>query len=555
MSVRERLGGSPSHLDAPLQLSRASVVVEQSPSLGLDETKKRVRSTPVSLIIPPSVFLADERVFPFLGPLKVAAELERNGNPVEVLDLSGYGNYESIVEDYVRNSRTNHFGLTATTPQIPAAVRILRRIKEVRPDAVIILGGPHATLTYTGMLEDRKVRRSGRGTAAFRQLENLFDRVVVGDGEMAIFPAIDPQWRERVIDAGDLKSPFRISKAGLDAFSWPARHLIDRYSYHYKIDDKPAFSVIGQLGCPFECGFCGGRDSSVFRGIRNRTVENVVAEIEHEVLLSRENNHPLSAVMFYDDELNVTPGGLENLCRQLIEMQTRVGEQMAFRGFVKADLFKPEQAKLMKEAGFTILLTGVESGSDKILSAMKKRTSRKINSACVAYAHEAGLSVKSLMSIGHPGESQDTISDSIEWAMSNLINDGVIKDDIDWTIITQYPGSPYYDHSIYVPEQDAWLYTVKVGEEELKLWSREVDFAEHAEYYKGVPGEYQAFVWTDHLSAEQLVANRDEAEKVTRNALGLTSIQHVAAMQFEHSMGQGLPPTILRKAGDVYEAR
>lgn len=542
-------------LDDDFFLSRRKVAVtEQSPSLDLGEIKERVRSTPVTLIIPPSVFLADERVFPFLGPLKVAAELERNGNPVEVLDLSGFGNYETIVEGYVRNSRTKHFGLTATTPQIPAAVRILRKIKEVRPDAVVILGGPHATLTYTGMKEDKKVGRSGRGTAAFQQLENLFDKIVVGDGEMAIFPAVDKQWEQKVIDAGDLKSPFRISKAGLDAFSWPARHLIDRYSYRYQIDGKPAFSVIGQLGCPFECGFCGGRDSSVYRGIRNRTVENVVAEIEHEVMLSRENKHPLSAVMFYDDELNVTPQGLENLCRQLIEMQSRVGEQMSFRGFVKADLFKQEQARLMKDAGFTILLTGVESGSDKILSAMKKRTSRSINSECVQFAHEVGLSVKSLMSIGHPGESQETVAESIEWAMSNLVNDGSIKDDIDWTIITQYPGSPYYDHSVYVPEQDAWLYIVNVNGESLKLWSKEVDFAEHAEYYKGVPGEYQAYVWTDHLTAEQLVVQRDNAERVTRNALGLSSIKHVASLQFEHSMGQGLPPNVLRKSGIVYQS-
>lgn len=521
----------------------------------LDLIKERVRGIPITLIIPPSVFLADERVFPFLGPLKVAAELEKNGNPVEVLDLSGYSNYEEIVADYVRGTTTRHFGITSTTPQVPAAVRISRTIRAHAPDSVVILGGPHVTLTHTGMREDVKAGRIGRGTAAFRQLEGLFDKLVVGDGELAVYLALDPYNPLQVIDAGSTQSSLFMKRGQLDQFEPPARHLIDRYSYRYHIDDKPAFSVIGQLGCPFECGFCGGRDSNVFRVTRTRSVPNIIAEIEQEVLTSRRNGHPLCAVMFYDDELNVTPQGLENLCAGLIDMQDRLGEEMAFRGFVKAQLFTPEQAKLMKEAGFRILLTGVESGSDRILTAMKKRTSRAINARCVEYAHNAGMSVKALMSIGHPGESAETVAESVDWAMRHLVTGDTIRDDIDWTIITQYPGSPYYDHSIYIPEEDAWLYTITLkGGEVLRLWSREVDFAEHAEYYKGVPGEYQAYVWTDHLTAEQLVEQRDYAERVTRDFLHLPSIANVAATQFEHSMGQGLPPNILRASGILYEA-
>jgi radical SAM superfamily enzyme YgiQ (UPF0313 family) len=92
---------------------------------------------------------------------------------------------------------------------------------------------------------------------------------------------------------------------------------------------------------------------------------------------------------------------------------------MRFRGFVKAELFTPEQARLMKQAGFKILLSGVESGSDKILTVMKKHTSREINSRCVNIAHDAGLRFKALMSIGHPGESETTIGESIEWAVNN----------------------------------------------------------------------------------------------------------------------------------------
>lgn len=512
----------------------------------LSTAKERVRGEPICLIIPPSPFLADERVFPFLGILKVASELRNNGNHVEVLDLSGYKNYEDIVEEYVSSSGIEVFGITATTPQIPSAVKVQNRIKEINPRSSTILGGPHVTLAHTAMGQDIREGREARGTYAFRQLAQLFDKLVVGDGETATYFALDKSYPKKIIDAGNLKSPFFMKRGELDHFPFPARDLIDLDSYHYAIDGKRAFSVIAQLGCPFECGFCGGRDSQVFRMARTRSNENVISEIEEVVKASIDRGNPYGAVMFYDDELNIVPTGLENLCMGLVDMQERLGIEMGFRGFVKAELLTQEQANLMYKAGFRILLSGVESGSNLILDTMKKHTSREINSRCVEYAHTAGLRFKALMSIGHPGESEETINESLDWALKNLTPN---FDDIDWTIITQYPGSPYYDRSVPVPEKNAWLYQIthKAGKV-MNLWSSDVDFTKQAEYYKGVPGDYTAYVWTDTLSPDDLVKLREKAERITRSYLKLAPITSVPQLQFEHSMGQGLPANILRKS-------
>ncbi len=493
------------------------------------------------MIIPPSTFLADERVFPFLGPLKVAAELRRNGNPVDLLDLSGYADFEYIVSHYATHTPVRTFGITATTPQIPAAVKTLQQIKRIIPEASVILGGPHLTLTHAAMIQDAKAHRSGRGTKAFIQLQNLFDRLVVGDGELAVFDAIDPAVHDQTIDAGHMGSRFFLQRGGLDDFPFPARDLIDLETYHYTIEGRRAFSVIAQLGCPFECGFCGGRDAQTFRVTRSRSIHNVIDEIQHVVQDSIARGNPYKAVMFYDDELNVMPSNLEDLCRCLIDMQDRLGIDMRFRGFIKAELFTEDQARLMALAGFSVVLSGVESGSDDILSTMRKHTSRAINSRCVELAHGAGLKFKALMSIGHPGESERTVAESGDWVLQSR------PDDVDWTIITEYPGAPYFDRSAYVAELDAWLYTEpRTGN---RLWSRAVDYSTEAEYYKGIPGDYTAYVWTDTLSSERLVELRDQAEHVTKAALGLGPIVAAAPMQFEHSMGQDhrrLPPGILR---------
>jgi anaerobic magnesium-protoporphyrin IX monomethyl ester cyclase len=85
----------------------------------------------VTLIIPPSAFLLDERVFMHLGILKVAAVLERAGVPVDVLDLSGISNFEDVVRTYSQTHDGATFGITATTPQLPAATRVVAAIRRV----------------------------------------------------------------------------------------------------------------------------------------------------------------------------------------------------------------------------------------------------------------------------------------------------------------------------------------------------------------------------------------------------------------------------------------
>ena len=67
---------------------------------------------PVCLVIPPSPFLLDERVFMSLGVLKVAAALERAGVAVEVLDLSGVKNFEEAVSAHLRQSCVTCYGIT-----------------------------------------------------------------------------------------------------------------------------------------------------------------------------------------------------------------------------------------------------------------------------------------------------------------------------------------------------------------------------------------------------------------------------------------------------------
>ncbi len=95
----------------------------------------------IHLIIPPSPFLLDEKVFMSLGILKIAAVLESHYD-VNVIDLSGDKDYINTIKQYVNEDAL--FGITTTTPQLPNVVEINRVLKQYNKR--VILGGPHVTL-------------------------------------------------------------------------------------------------------------------------------------------------------------------------------------------------------------------------------------------------------------------------------------------------------------------------------------------------------------------------------------------------------------------------
>lgn len=484
----------------------------------------------ICLITPPSVFLADEKVFPNLGILKVAAVLERSGHIVEHVDASGIQGYEQAVTDHAKSTTASLFGITATTPQMPSVSHIVRALREARPDARIILGGPHITLVCAALKKEKKLGMHGRATRAYAKLESMFDVLVAGDGEDAIFLAIQPD-SPKYIDADNPAVDLFLTNERLNELPWPARHLIDMESYRYFIESARSYSLIGQLGCCFGCRFCGGRESPMLRRIRTRTTSNIVGEVRH-----LHDAYGAKGIMFYDDELNVSPAMIE-LMNGIADLQSEIGVAFKLRGFIKSQLFTDEQAKAMYRAGFRWILVGFESGSERILSNIRKKADRADNTRCMEIAHRHGLKVKALMSIGHAGESAETIQETKDWLLE------VRPDDFDATCITVYPGTPYGDMAVQTLP-NVWTFTCPENGD--KLHSYEVDFMEEGGYYKGRVGDYRSFVYTDHLSSKELVKLRDELEGDVRAKLNIPFNPTAAARKYEHSMGQGLPDYILR---------
>lgn len=462
----------------------------------------------VLLINPPSPFLLDDKVFPPLGLLQVAAELVATGHDVQVADLGGVVDVRSEIGKYVHDEDWDAYGLTATTPQFPMAIDILDTIRIMDPSKRVVIGGPHATVMPESC---RK-----------------FDVTVMGDGEISIEQALSKNAPALIDAATD-------TQKGQLKWRWPARHLIDMSAYQYRLGGRLGTSMMLSQGCPYQCAFCCGRMVPYYRRVRSRDVDDVVREMEHLV-----DAYGVGAVMAFDDEINLLNEPLIEFCNKIAPLGLK------FRAFVKANLFTDIQAEAMAKAGFTDVCTGVESGDDRVLGVIDKQTTREINKRFVDLCRKHGMRSKAFCSLGHPGENQESAENLKSWLLYAK------PDDFDVTVITIYPGTPIWAGREVLSEagdKRICRFVKKsrnVREDGATLFFEELDYSKDFAFYKGRPKEYVSHVWTPELSKTDLVALRDEIEDTVRKELTIPYPKRYSGdyldggQNFEHSMGAGV---------------
>lgn len=392
----------------------------------------------VTLISPPSPFLIDQKAFPPLGILYIAAYLRENGLEVEVLDLS---NKENSLEEVLANYHLEICGISATTPQYPHALKVKDVIKKQNRESFVFVGGAHPSSVPQKCLEDG------------------FDAVVVGEGERAAFEVVNKKTKNQIIQFPYIKD--------IDTIPYPARDLVDIKAYGYDIEGKKGTSIITSRGCPYACCFCS---KDVWqRGIRYHSVDYIIKEIKHIIA-----QYGFMHFLFLDDALTINKKRLLRLCDLLEPLRIK------WRCYARTDTTSREMLIRMKEAGCVEVGVGVESGSQKILDIVNKRTTVKENTKFVMNCKEIGLPVNTFIMIGLPGETYETVMETKRWF------EEARPDKFGFNIFAPYVGTPIYNN----PSK----YDIKI-----------YDMPDEKSWVKGRQGEYEAFVSTSGLSQEEIL--------------------------------------------------
>lgn len=334
-----------------------------------------------------------------LGLLYLAARLEQAGFEVNLEDLQLCRSPLKRLEGVLHHRKPALAGITSFSLNMSMASKILRKVKRLSPDTVTVWGGPHVSFDDLEILRqhpwvDLVVRGEGEETLA-----EVVDRVLQGKGFERI---LGITWRGK--DDCLSTNPSGPFREDLDQLPWPDWHLLKLPQYRAFGDGA---SVLTSRGCPHRCVFCVGRKMIGSRG-RFRKPEAVVDEMGALARLG------FRRIRIEDDLFTFCKERALEICREI----ERRGLSIRWRAYSRVDSIDAELLQWMKRTGCERLLYGAESGSPEILRRIRKGITPEQTRRAVEMTRELGIGVLASFVLGLPGETPQTLQQTLEFAAS-----------------------------------------------------------------------------------------------------------------------------------------
>lgn len=334
-----------------------------------------------------------------LGIASLAAALRAAGFEADLRDLHD-ADWE-VVHELLTASQADVVGISCFTFERVSALRTAAVARHALPDATVVMGGPHATLFPEHLL--------GRG---------VVDIVALGEGEETIV-----ELAACLAQNGDLREVAGIAfrqggtvqttkprapRDTLDALAFPVYEAFALTQYKSpeipaQYRDLTGTHVISSRGCPYACHFCSVHH--FFKGRwAFRTPANVADELERLV-----QEQGVRHVYFSDDLFTLNPQRTIGICREILERNIDI----VWMAETRVDCVTEEVLRWMRKAGCYRIYYGVESGSPRILKAIDKRFTVGQVATAFALTHRAGIEPCCFLMVGNPGETPETIAETI----------------------------------------------------------------------------------------------------------------------------------------------
>lgn len=314
-----------------------------------------------------------------------------------------------------------------STPSFKLDVRTVEMIKNENPRCRIALVGAHVTAQPAESLQaseavDFVVRKefdhAVRDVAEGRQWAEIPNLSYRDDGHVRHNP-------ERLLDTGDLdRLPFVTQIYARD---------LDYLKYNSPYCQYPYVSLYTGRGCPARCTFCLWPQVTTGHSYRTRSPENVFEEVSQMRHLFPE----MKEVFFDDDTFTADPPR----ARRIAELLRPLGLCWSTNSRANVDR---DTLKTLKDGGLRLFVVGYESGNAEILKNIKKGVSLERARRFTQDCHELGILIHGTFIVGLPGETRDTIAESIRFARE------MNPETLQVSLASPYPGTEFYR---YVQDQ------------------------------------------------------------------------------------------------------
>jgi len=356
-----------------------------------------------------------------------AAVLEKAGLEVELIDCRP----DYISQDELSEKITEGKGLAiiqTSTPSIDLDLETAKALKKKNSNLKIALVGPHPTVFDKEILEEHP--------DIDLILRGEYDYTV---RDVALAIEKDQDFKEikgiTYRDSGNIiRNEDREYIKDLDELPFPARHFLPVNKYFEPLFiGRPTLRLISSRGCPFRCTFCMWPQLMYGRFFRARNPIKVVDEIEH-----LKNEYHIKEYYFDDDTFTIDPNRVAKICDEIIRRKIN----LPFDCLARVDTVSPEMLKKMKEAGCMIIRYGVESGSPKILENIRKGITVSQIKYAFKETKKAGIKTHATMIFGLPGETKETIKETIKFVLE------LDPDFAQFPIAIPYPGTEFYEEAV-----------------------------------------------------------------------------------------------------------
>jgi anaerobic magnesium-protoporphyrin IX monomethyl ester cyclase len=344
--------------------------------------------------------------FPPLGLGYIASKLCNHGIDVEILDCTFLSGLDEAVYQVLEKD-PSIIGIYSIFTLNENALSLGKRLHE--NCEILVAGGPLPSADPEPFLD-------------------VFDIVVIGEGEETMleiakqekgvnningiaYKEINGQLSRSSSDEGYkiVKNEPRELIMDINSIPFPARDLFENQkyiNYYQRKGNKASTSIMSSRGCLYKCEFCS---RSIFgNSFRERSPENIIEEIKQVLKLGYEK------VVFQDDSFTITKERVVNFCQKVLQS----GLYFEWDCLSRVDSIDYDTAFLMKKAGCQRVFFGLESGNDEILNLMNKQADKTQAIKAINSTKAAGIRAGAFFIIGYPGETDDSLLETINFASS-----------------------------------------------------------------------------------------------------------------------------------------
>jgi anaerobic magnesium-protoporphyrin IX monomethyl ester cyclase len=357
-----------------------------------------------------------------LGIGYISSYLKAQGINSEIIDLTFSG--RKGLEERLLEVKPDILGLSVVSTNFQDAIEISSFVRSVLPSAKIVFGGPQATV-----MKEKCFDFTSPDVVVIGEGELTFHEVVLAlknNSDLADVKGIIYKKEGRI-----LQTAVRQYIADLDILPFPSREKYPMEHYlqtmHGRISwavEPPALTMISSRGCPFPCTYCSSH-CTFGRKVRTRSVDNVMAEIDHLV-----KTYHIKGLYFWDDTFVLNKSRVLEICKRIKQYN------LSWYCQTRADTADEEMLLALKGSGCATVSLGVESGSQRILDEyLKKGIKLDQIRNTVKLARKLGFMVHNSFMIGTPGETKEDIEKTIAFAKE------LSPDVIEFNITTPYYGT------------------------------------------------------------------------------------------------------------------